>query len=38
MFTPVNNKVVKKHIRIAFANINSYEIKELFERLKIFKP
>ena len=38
MFTPINNKVVKKHIRIAFANINSSEIKEMFERLKIFKP
>ena len=38
MFTPVNHKLVKKHIRIAFANINSYEIKEMFERLKIFKP
>ena len=38
MFTPVNNKVVKNHIRIAFANINLYEIKEMFERLKIFKP
>ena len=38
MFTPANNKILRRHIRIAFANINSYEIKEMFERLKNFKP
>ena len=37
MFTPVNKKIVKKHIRIAFANINSTEIKEMFTRLQNFE-
>ncbi len=37
MFTPKSNKIIKKHIRIAFANINKSEINELFERLKDFK-
>ena len=37
MFTAPNNNEVKKHIRIAFANINILEIKEMFQRLKNFK-
>jgi aspartate/methionine/tyrosine aminotransferase len=40
MFTPKNtdnsDNFEKRHIRIAFANINAVEIKEMFERLKYF--
>ena len=36
MFTPENKNHLKKHIRIAFANINISEIKEMFRRLKNF--
>ena len=40
MFTPKHtdnsDNFEKKHIRIAFANINVVEIKEMFERLKDF--
>ena len=37
MFTPKSTESIKKHIRIAFANINKSEINELFKRLKDFK-
>ncbi len=37
IFTPTNKKIIKKHIRIAFANINSSQIKEMFKRLKNFQ-
>ena len=37
-FTPQNNNDLQKHIRIAFANINTSEIKDMFERLNNFKP
>ena len=40
MFTPKNtdnlDNFEKRHIRIAFANINVVEINEMFERLKDF--
>ena len=37
MFTPQNQTRKKKHLRIAFANINSKQINDLFERLKNFR-
>ena len=37
MFTPQNQTQNKKHLRIAFANINSKQINDLFERLKNFR-
>ena len=37
MFTPKSTESIKKHIRIAFANINKSEINELFKRLKDFE-
>ena len=37
-FTPPNNNDLQKHIRIAFANINTSEIKDMFKRLNNFKP
>ena len=37
-FSPPNKNDLQKHIRIAFANIGTSEIKVMFERLKNFKP
>lgn len=36
MFTPIDKKIIKKNIRIAFANINLSQIKEMFKRLNSF--
>ena len=38
IFTPPNSNDLQKHIRIAFANINTSEIKDMFKRLSNFKP